>query len=362
MGKEGNMRKLRLEIIKSMLEARLTSSQIDLFIFASRIQEDDGTVPGIYYDDICKAINITKPTFYKTLRILKEKNIIDYEKEDYYDYKIKILNNDFTNREHSNYLSTRYEVLDSEDFYSLKANEKLMFLDLLKNAAASMKKTNDNSNVISREKFYEKYMKILDVKNTRTIDRYISNLKKFFYFKHEGKNLRIGVKVKAIKEFDLKEQTNITTENKSSFKYVEDNIPEFPSFEVSTNEVEKIIKNYNKNKKATIERMNKLKEEDESTSDLNAYTYHLVKKIMRRNKIKYAEDKQIKEVAKLLYQHKNEKPDYTIQDFWNTLCNAVTDTIYLTNTKDIPKKQWVRKLDPAFIHDRFIKLLNKQAA
>lgn len=168
------MQKLKNRIIDRMMEKHLTSAEIDLLLHLSQVQDDSGRIYGVYYKDVCAAINISYETYYTSLEVLEQKGFISRSKEAYGDSEVTILDNVFTYQgaHAEGYVNTGRKLFYSPLFYHLKAGEKLLALQFLKNAGAGKYHIGIN-------KFYADYMDRLKVKR-RTLQQYLSRLKKFF--------------------------------------------------------------------------------------------------------------------------------------------------------------------------------------
>lgn len=167
------MQKLKNRIIDRMMEEHLTSAEIDLLLHISQMQDDSGRIYGVYYKDVCAAINISYETYYTSLEVLEKKGFISRSKEAYGDCDITILDNVFTYQgaNEEGYVNTGRRLFYST-FYHLKAGEKLLALQFFKNAGAGKYHIGIN-------KFYADFMERLQVKR-RTLQQYLQRLKKFF--------------------------------------------------------------------------------------------------------------------------------------------------------------------------------------
>ncbi|MBO5093191.1 MAG: hypothetical protein J6C33_02405 [Lachnospiraceae bacterium] len=176
------MRKLKAKIIDKLIEMRATGAEVDFLIWLSHRQNDAGYVRGVYYKDAAEGLHISFQTFYNAMRGLERKGIISVTKDELYrgDWDIRILNNDFSNQElrqgHAadNYLNTGFQIFYSQEFFAMKANEKLMAMLYIKIAGAGSPNYH-----IGTEKFFEKYTKLFGVKK-RALQNYLTGIKKFF--------------------------------------------------------------------------------------------------------------------------------------------------------------------------------------
>lgn len=170
------MQKLKLKVLNKMIINKLTSSEIDFLIYISHYQDDKGHVRGVYYKESCSELGISYQKFYDIKESLIKKNMIQVEKEFYSDWNVQILDNDFSYPEsfQDGYINTNHSIFHSEDFFNLKAGEKLLSMQFLKISYAGRGSYN-----ISTDKFYKKYTVLLGV-TKRVIQNYMTSLRKFF--------------------------------------------------------------------------------------------------------------------------------------------------------------------------------------
>ncbi len=180
------MQKLKNRVLDKMMQARLTKAEVDFMLEISHYQDDSGVIYGVYYKDICKAIEISYDTFYVTMKALVDKGLINLKKEFYGDWNIIIIDNDFSYPEalKEGYISTGHDLFYNNEFRKMKANEKLLAMQFLKIAGAGKRYH------IGIELFYEKYAELLQV-TKRTIRVYLSRLKSFFNIKIKNKTYLI---------------------------------------------------------------------------------------------------------------------------------------------------------------------------
>jgi len=171
------MQKLKNTVIDHMLEACLTKSEVVFLIHISHYQDNSGRITGLYYKDICKALDISFQTFYDVRRSLEDKQLIRVDKEYYGDWDITILGNSFEDGKYDEgYISTGDDIFFDPDFNKLKAGEILLVLLLLK---ITKNKKNGGKYRIGVLIFQEKYCKLLNV-TIRILQRYLHTLKRFF--------------------------------------------------------------------------------------------------------------------------------------------------------------------------------------
>lgn len=173
--------KIKYSLLSKMLESqshnRLTNKEISFFMEIAQYQDDCGRIEGIYYRNICKDVQMCKQTFYSTLRSLKKKGFITYEREiSGSDYNIQILDNDFSYPEsyREGYINVSRKVFHTRPFRQLKGQEKLLLLQFMKITHSS-----SSSYQIGTDKFYNKYMQLMGV-TKRVLRGYLHSLKKFF--------------------------------------------------------------------------------------------------------------------------------------------------------------------------------------
>lgn len=175
------MQKLKYDIIKKLMESEVTSTEINLLLYMSHYQSDRGSVTGVYYKSVSDELNISYQAFYDALYGLEKKGFIMIRKGSYYDWDVLILNNDFSqykygqkNQEKISYLNTRYDIFSSQQFYRLKAKEKLltMYILILSDAGQGYYH-------IGTKEFYQKFKKLFRV-TKRALQNYLSKLKGYF--------------------------------------------------------------------------------------------------------------------------------------------------------------------------------------
>lgn len=168
--------KLKSNTFEKIMQSALTSSELNVLVYLSHFQNDVGTIIGVYYKDICETLKISYQTFYDVLKNLSEKGIISYKKNNYYDWDITILDNDFSYETavDEGYISMGHDIFSSPDFFSLKAPEKLLAMYIMRTSGAGTRRY-----CISVDKFHEKFENIFGV-TKRVLRGYTKRLKKFF--------------------------------------------------------------------------------------------------------------------------------------------------------------------------------------
>lgn len=173
------MQKLYNSIIHKMIEKRLSAAQIDFILYISRFQNDYGKITGVYYRDICAALNISYQHFYNILDSLQACDMIRAEKASYFDWDITIIDNEWPAETmelniKKGYLNTNHNIFFTEEWKQLKANEKLMAMELM-----VCTYTAKASFIIGLRNMYKKYSAMFRV-TERVIRSYLSSLKQFF--------------------------------------------------------------------------------------------------------------------------------------------------------------------------------------
>ena len=198
--------KLKSATFEKIIQANLTSSELNFIVYLSHFQDDTGTIIGVYYKDICEAIKISHQTFYDVLRSLSEKGIISYKKKNYNDWDITILNNDFSyeNALKEGYIKMGFDMFHDPGFYKLKVHEKLLAIHIMRASAGG-----DRSYCIGVQNFYDKFKETFGV-TKRVLQGYIKSLRKFF---------SIGIKEGKIWVTVLKWAKNSSMTDKKAFSW-----------------------------------------------------------------------------------------------------------------------------------------------
>lgn len=171
------MQKLSYAVLDKLIENHVTSAEIDVLLYISRYQNNQGVAEGMYYKTICEELDIVYQTFYDVKNSLIEKGIIEAHKRHYLDYDIKILDNDFSDPEawKKGYLNTNYEMFASSQFRNLKAGAKLLAMDLMKNNLAG-----GRSYRCRTDHFFKIFMDKFQICK-RTLQEYLKMLRLLFY-------------------------------------------------------------------------------------------------------------------------------------------------------------------------------------
>lgn len=123
------MYKIKNSYIDKMMEAKLTSCEIDFILYIAGYQDDYGRVYSVYYKDICEKIFVSTQKFYDILTSLATKGLISYEKINRADFSVQLIGNSFADQNFSGgYIKTKAFDFQSDKFRTLKAGSKLIYL------------------------------------------------------------------------------------------------------------------------------------------------------------------------------------------------------------------------------------------
>lgn len=165
------MYKIKNTYIDRMVQSKLSSREIDFILYLARIQDDYGWIHCVYYKDVCEAIGISAQKFYDILRSLQQKGLISYEKSGQVDYRICLIDNDFSTKDFTcGYLNASEHDFQSEKFTSMKAGSKLLYL--------YMQRFTKGKHMLV-QKFYEDFCRLFQRKR-KSIQIYIHELKHNF--------------------------------------------------------------------------------------------------------------------------------------------------------------------------------------
>lgn len=173
----GQMQKLSVTVLEKMIQANVTSKEIDFLLYVARFQNEYGVVRGIYYRDIMEHIHVSHQTFYDCKKSLERKGIIECTKNSYYDWDIVILDNNFKGKENygRGYISLHNSMVRSDEFMQLKAGAKLMALWLFREWQIYRKKAHSESYQINKRTLISKFKELMHV-SPRVIRRYLGML------------------------------------------------------------------------------------------------------------------------------------------------------------------------------------------
>lgn len=174
-----SMQKLKYTIINRILNEQLSGVEIDILLYIARYQDETGKVSGVYYQDIVSATFNHKTQIYRAIKNLENKKFILREKNNRYDMDITILDNDFTGKNFrgNGYMRVNKKIFLNGDFFRMKAKEKILTLQLIKNCNSAA----NDTYTVRRTKFLEMYRDIFGVQ-IRSLGNYIKTLKKYFNF------------------------------------------------------------------------------------------------------------------------------------------------------------------------------------
>ena len=94
------MYKLKNTYIDKMIEAGISSREIDFLLYIAIYQNEEGIVESVYYKDVCNATEISVQKFYDIIHSLQDKGLISYEKINSADIRVRLVNNDFSRAEY----------------------------------------------------------------------------------------------------------------------------------------------------------------------------------------------------------------------------------------------------------------------
>ena len=159
-----------------MIDAKLTSKEIDFILYISRFQDDYGCISGVHYKEVCEAMNMSYQGFYDVKNSLIEKGFIISEKSNRIDHDITILGNEFLSEEDikGGYVNTNHNIFYNKKFYEMKAGAKLLAMELMKRSYAGQGQV-----CIGTSVFYEKFTKLFHV-TKRIMRDYLMSLKQVF--------------------------------------------------------------------------------------------------------------------------------------------------------------------------------------
>ena len=172
------MRKIRAGIVKKLEGAKLTNPELSIFLYLCQYQTDIGTVSGVYYKDICAALDLSYQTFYSGVYKLRDCGLITLWKADHIDWDIQIVCNDCSNIEEvkkEGYLSVADGLFASKKFQKLKVNEKIMAMRLLIYCRSGQRTYKE-----AKQNFRKKMTQLLGCK-LRALKEYLTALKALFY-------------------------------------------------------------------------------------------------------------------------------------------------------------------------------------
>lgn len=180
------MHKLSNSIIDKMISEQLNKREVHFLLFLSFYQDDDGSVYGVYYKDICEKTGMSYQEFYNVKKSLIDKHFISCTKNHFSDYDITILDNSFLTKDDNKkgYVNTNQPIFHLKEFYQMKAGSMLLAIKLLRSISAGHGFFN-----IGLNKFYSDYSALFHVEK-RVLRSYVKEIKQFFDVElHNGKYL-----------------------------------------------------------------------------------------------------------------------------------------------------------------------------
>ena len=127
------MYKIKNTYVDRMIEAKLSSSEIDFLLYIGRYQSETGVVESVYYKDISEKLNISIQKFYDILHSLSDKRLISYVKNNPSDVAVTLIGNSFSDVKYASgktpgYINLAQHKFLDKKFKDLKAGSKLFYL------------------------------------------------------------------------------------------------------------------------------------------------------------------------------------------------------------------------------------------
>jgi len=212
--------KLSKSNLKNFAVKKISKKEIDAILWLMIRQDSLGVVHAVRYDEVCEDTHMTKPHYYNCITSLENKGFIEVlDKKSSKGWTIKVLDNNFVigDDDHKGYVNINKDFLYSEEFMSLRANEKLLVLNLLpfmqkimNTPFASLNNIQEqfdrvNAVYVSIEKQIKEWTGIT---NRQLISSYAETLKKFFSvaFKTERNRVNKSVYVFGVSRMDIFEK------------------------------------------------------------------------------------------------------------------------------------------------------------
>lgn len=193
---EARMQKLSSGLVKRILGAGLTQSELANLLQICRIQDSVGNIRGLSYKYTSSLLKKCSQTFYNAKNGLEEKGFIETSKDNRMDIDVFIRNNNFSDKDFSKgYIDLQMKIFDDEDFYKMPANAMALALELLR------MRFNDETAGQGKpaEEFIRHYMDVFKV-NERSIRRYLQYLRTYFNINCYGHKYFFELKSKWKKE------------------------------------------------------------------------------------------------------------------------------------------------------------------
>lgn len=235
------MQKLSYKVLEKLIKKEATSAEIDVLLYVSKYQNNQGIAEGMYYKSICEDLNIAYQTFYDAKESLVQKGIISVQKNHYLDNDITILDNDFTDPEmyHKGYINTNHELFACSQFRNMKAGAKLLAMDLMKNNLTSKK-----SYHCMTTKFFAQFTEKLNICK-RTLQQYIKELRLLFHIGVKDKQYWITLRAFAKKKQNEQENQRYR-DNSINVAVRRNRIKEERVRREDVKELDNMMKRYNK--------------------------------------------------------------------------------------------------------------------
>lgn len=155
-----------------MIDARISKSEVSFILHIAQYQDNYGIVHSVYYKDICAAINISTQKFYDILNTLAKKRLISFEKVNPADFKVCLINNDFSDKNFKQgYINVAEKDFRRSSFVSMKAGAQLLYL-------FTQRFTKGKHMLLNN--FYEEFCEKFHIKH-KTLQLYLQELKEKKY-------------------------------------------------------------------------------------------------------------------------------------------------------------------------------------
>ena len=168
------MRKLKLDIFNRLSQCKLSRIDFSLLIHLSLYQDDQGYISGVYYKEVCEALECSYQAFYDSIHKIEKLGLIRINKWNRYDMDAVIRGNSFEGEYQEGYMNMSYPIYRNKEFYHMRAGAQLLAMMVMQFCD-----TNNRSYQIGVKKFYKKYVEKLQVER-RIIRGYLEELKAFF--------------------------------------------------------------------------------------------------------------------------------------------------------------------------------------
>ena len=208
-----------MDVFQSLFHKKLTGKEIDFLVVLSFYQDKRGVVQGMHYRKMMEEAGMSAQSFYDCMRSLEVKGVIRAVGV-HNDYDIALTDNDFTvytdedyKAGRVKYVSTNCRLFRDCNFRRLKPKQKLLVMALYQIQSAGVP-NGVQSYRIGREKFYQKYTRLLDV-SCRTLQKYLKMLKLYFSI-----GLKEGIYYFTIRRNFLKKAETSRTEKEIAMRQI----------------------------------------------------------------------------------------------------------------------------------------------